>query len=229
MIKKLKIELIKMKFAESNYFKRKTFSIILLLSLFIIFVFQLTMIKLFLDRIDFEYEYIKSGELSKNWSDELVRKNSPTYELLAVFMSLNSVMLFLTLISLILISIVLYKLFKNQGNGDLYLRVLTWIIPVIFILLFFIISLQPVEVYKENIGKQEDEFGELVDSPVKEFGGQFSYILTWISMFLGFFNIFFVVLSRKSFGFITKDQILAKKSNETENLKKLIEAKLENR
>ncbi|MCU9936869.1 hypothetical protein NWP96_07520 [Mycoplasmopsis cynos] len=202
------------KLLDTNYLKRKIFLSILFVLLLIVFIFQLVMVDKFITRITYEYNYIKEGTSSKNWADELVYKNSESYQLRYVFHSLNSIILILTLISLVLVFISLLSLFLNIDNGDKYYPYLTWIIPISFILLFFLLSLQP-----ENINKVDEIQIEVEGEPptkgIKKVPGiPFGYELVWSSMLLQFANIFIISIAKKSYGFITKDFILQK------NLKK---------
>ncbi|WP_223211515.1 hypothetical protein [Mycoplasmopsis edwardii] len=218
-----------LKFTETNYLKRKIFVSLLIVLLSLILFFQIIMFARFFAWTDFEYEHIKTGQLSSSWSDEEVRKNSPAYQLIYIFSVLNSVTILLSLVSIVLLSIVLINLFRNKSNGDSYLRILIWIIPIIFIILFFVIALQPQAVYKINIVSTLNEHDEEELRPRKVAPRQLSYKLIWFSMFIAFSNIFWIALAKKTFGFITKDKILAKQEHETTMLKEEIEAKLENR
>ncbi|UWV80716.1 hypothetical protein RRG46_00675 [Mycoplasmopsis cynos] len=216
------------KLLDTNYLKRKIFLSILFVLLLIVFIFQLVMVDKFITRITYEYNYIKEGTSSKNWADELVYKNSESYQLRYVFHSLNSIILILTLISLVLVFISLLSLFLNIDNGDKYYPYLTWIIPISFILLFFLLSLQPENINKvDEIQIKSEVKGEPPTKGIKKVPGiPFGYELVWSSMLLQFANIFIISIAKKSYGFITKDFILQKKPQETANLYKELQNKI---
>lgn len=213
---------------ETNYLKRKVLLISLLVLLSLMFIFQLVMIKKFFAWIEYEYQWIQAGELSKTWKIDQVENNAPAFQLKTLFLSLNSIFLVLTFSAIVLVSLVIYTLFKNTYNGDLYLKIVNYLVPIVFVLLFFILSLQPTEVYQENIIQAEDDAGEIRNTPFKKSGGQLSYLLTWLALGFSFINIFLIVIARKSFGFLTKDQILAKQLIPTDELKIKIQTILDN-
>lgn len=217
-----------MKHLTTNYLKRKIVLISLLVLLTLMFIFQLVMIKNFLNWIDYEYKWIQAGELSKTWTIARVEKEAPALQLKPLFLVLNTIFLLMVFSAMLLVAFSLYTLFKNLYNGDLYLKIVNYLVPIMFVLLFLILTLQPAEVNQENILKIEDDYGVVVDAPVKTSGGQLSYLLTWLALFFGFINIFLIIISRKSFGYLTNDQILAKKRNEVDELKLRIQNILEN-
>lgn len=125
-----------MKHLTTNYLKRKIVLISLLVLLTLMFIFQLVMIKNFLNWIDYEYKWIQAGELSKTWTIARVEKEAPALQLKPLFLVLNTIFLLMVFSVMLLVAFSLYTLFKNLYNGDLYLKIVNYLVPIMFVLLF---------------------------------------------------------------------------------------------
>ncbi|WP_027120983.1 hypothetical protein [Mycoplasma leonicaptivi] len=214
---------------QNNYLKRKVLLITLLIFSFSILVISLNLIFKLSDRIQTELNWISSGDISQSYTLEEKLKLSETNSLWTLFNSMNSIVIVLSIINIFIILFMLFLIYTNKSNADKYFRILFWTIPIIFILLFFIISLQPAEVKRINLvllskpSESKTSVSSLEIISQGESLSKISYAEVWLAMILAFLSIFVVISAKKSLGFVTKDFILAKKLIDTSKLKKQLE------
>ncbi|MBN4083597.1 hypothetical protein JXZ92_02025 [Mycoplasma sp. CSL10137] len=204
-----------MKFLEhfKNYKERKILLFLITLLVFISLIFQIVMYINFFDRIEIEKNWINAGHvLVLNW-----KKASPTYQLTELFLFLNTLFVFSAVIILIILFIMQYKLYKNIGNADEYFKSLYFLVTVLFVSAFAIISLQPESVNQINVITINNELREVNNT----LSYDLSYKLIWSSMFMSFIALVFTISAKKKFGFVTKDKILMPSINGKDNRLKM--------
>ncbi|QKT05679.1 hypothetical protein [Mycoplasma sp. OR1901] len=183
-----------------NYKERKILLFLITLLVFISLIFQIVMYINFFDRIQIEKNWINAGHvLVLNW-----KKSSPTYQLTELFLFLNTLFVFSAVVILVILFVMQYKLYKNIGNADEHFKSLYFLIAVLFVSSFAIISLQPESVKQINVITINEELRE-IDVQLKY---DLSYKLIWSSMIMSFITLVFTISAKKKFGFVTKDKLL---------------------
>ncbi|MCU9938961.1 hypothetical protein NW066_00280 [Mycoplasmopsis felis] len=209
-----------------NYLRRKILLGILSFFFFIILILQFTMFNRFAQRIEIEYNFISSGESSAGLSIQEIYNLSTAYKLKELFTWLNSLVVFTTFMILFILSFIQYLIYTNKSNGDKHFKLLFYLIPLVFVLMFLINALQPTEVTRGKYIFSENESNWIIFA--EKISNKMNYTTSWISMILAFISIILVIVAKKSFGFIQKDIILNSLPPETEDLKKEIKYILDN-
>lgn len=205
-----------------NYLARKILLALISIVFLIIIILQFSMFSTFSNRITIEYDWIVSSKI-ENIPFQPVDKilqSSTSYQLKDIFYSLNSLTIIFSFIILALLVYIQIRLYKQVSNGDKLFIYLFVLIPVVFVFLFAINSLQPDKVFR-LVNFEDPDTGELklIQQPIQD---KINYTRCWISMIFAFICIILIIITKKKLGFINKDKILQKSLINTQELKENI-------
>ncbi|UUM19749.1 MULTISPECIES: hypothetical protein [unclassified Mycoplasma] len=195
-----------------NYQQRKILVLISLIFGVVVLILLGLLISKFYGRITFEREW-----LTERLKDELKDKSqaefatildqrSTSFQLKTIFLVLVSIAISSLLISVFLSSLALYGLFSNRFNGNKIIRYNVWFVLIAFVMIFFIVALQPIEL---TIARTVNISGRNVN--ITQSSDRINYSLAWASMFISFAIMIILINSRLKYGFLSKDIILKRK------------------
>ncbi|TDV24214.1 hypothetical protein BCF59_0165 [Mycoplasmopsis mustelae] len=209
---------------QQNYLARKALLAVITFFFVCIVVLQATLFTRFYQQMQAEYYYLLNSDGAVNLTVQQIYDASPSYQIREMFWILNSLTIFFSLISIMILTYMQVIIYTNKGNADSNFMLLFWIIPLVFILLFFVNALKPAKTFlttyaPTDYGLKPISIGEL---------GEINYITSYIAMALAFVNIVFIIMAKKRFGFVSKDKIIATKPHSVEDLRIRIDQLLEN-
>ncbi|RIV16183.1 hypothetical protein D1113_03265, partial [Mycoplasmopsis gallopavonis] len=112
-------------------------------------------------------------------------------------------------------------LFTNKYNGDKYFRFLYYSTSISFILLFFLISLQPEKTYITD-RRVEVMDGMSITINEKILVNEISYKWFWVALALAFLGLILSIVAKTKLGYLKNSIFLARKIDDTNSLKQKI-------
>ncbi len=206
----------KIYFFIAPYFTRKVLQLISKILLLIIIIFSFVQIWQFLERIDWEIDFVSKGSFSNLTTQEITeiaRSKSTSLPLWPIFISLISLVIVFGFILFFLILAQHIYLWKQFGDLKGFYKFIFTLSIIIFILSFFIVALQPAQV-EQNVSVKIGET-TVTDSIFSDFP---NYTKMWISLIFSFLILILQISAKSKFGALEKDKTLAKKPFETKSL-----------
>ncbi|UUD36343.1 hypothetical protein NPA08_00700 [Mycoplasmopsis citelli] len=204
-----------------NYFKsyaqRKILVLVALLFGIIAVILLVVLINNFFARIIFEKEWLKDHLKSvlagKNEAEtnSIIELRSTSIQLKTIFLSLVSIAITSLSLGIILAIVTLVGLFSNRFNGNKIIKVSVWLILLAFVMIFFIIALQPAQLTITVTVQIPGPDGRLFNVNQSTISDRVNYVVAWLAMFLSFFEMIILIKSRLKYGFLTNDIVLNRK------------------
>ncbi|MEE3928285.1 hypothetical protein V2E24_01675 [Mycoplasmopsis ciconiae] len=210
----------KHKYYISNYKSRKVYLLISTLFLIICIVLMAIHTYNFKIRINDEIKFLtRTDDISSLTPQALEKalKISETYQLLHIYRALYSVLAVLNSLTLIFAVITQSLLYLHYNNGRKFFKFMIAFSVISFVVIFFIVALQPQAIQRTGSSYIDETTGEKVYEIERM--QDFSYIIPWITMFLCFFTMVFLIIAKGKYGHIEKDFKLKKQLYNNENSK----------
>ncbi|VEU76251.1 hypothetical protein [Mycoplasmopsis columboralis] len=206
-----------------SYKSRKILVLSVIVLSVVILILLSLLIKTFFDRIVYEQEWLKSN-LSKELTglsdaqvQAIIEKRSTSIQLRTIFLSLISTAISAIALVLILSIVSIYGLLSNLFNGSKLLQISTYFALIAFVMLFFLVALQPTELTISTTIQLQGPDGSLINVNDITASNKINYTSAWICLFASFTVMIIIIVSRLKYGFLTKDIILNKKFKALKN------------
>ncbi|AJR12588.1 Uncharacterised protein [Mesomycoplasma dispar] len=213
MITNLESRTAKIYFFVAPYFTRKILQLISKVLIFIVIILAIVQISDFSQRINWEIDFVSKGSftnLTKAEILEIARNKSTSLPLWPIFISLISLVIVFGVILFALILAQHIHLWRQFGDLKVLFKFIFTLSLLVFVLIFFIIALQPNQV-EQNISVKIGQ-NTVTDSIFSDYP---NYSKMWVSLAFSFIILILQIMAKSKFGSLGRDKILAKKPFDT--------------